>query len=159
MNLRSSASHRFSVVREWRNGHLAAERPGLVTRGIPNQESLSILRLYPEIIVPQIFGVQAAFIPPVHNLRNPVTLLLINEDPGRLFSLVSGITLNLNLLKDPFFIQNLSPQRPQRARSNPSFPRKRESRKQTGFRVKPEMTSPLRLSQIWPRIYVLLDNI
>jgi len=66
--------------------------------------------------VPQIFGVQAAFIPPVEDLDNPMALLLINEGPRGFFSLISGVALDLNLLKDPFFIQNLSPQRPQRPR-------------------------------------------
>jgi len=66
--------------------------------------------------VPQIFGVETAFIPPVQDLDDPTALLLINERPGRFLSLISGVALDLNLLKDPFFIQNLSPQRPQRAR-------------------------------------------
>jgi hypothetical protein len=81
-----------------------------------NQENLPILRFHLEIIMPQIFGVQISFIPPVQDLNDLIALLLINEGPGGFFSLIAGVALDFNLLKDPFFSQILSPQRPQRAR-------------------------------------------
>ena len=60
--------------------------------------------------MPQIFGVQTSFIPPVQDLYDPVALLLINEGPGGFFSLIAGVAIYFNLLKDPFFFQMISPQ-------------------------------------------------
>jgi hypothetical protein len=96
-----------------------------------DQENFPLLRFHPEIIVPQIFGVQTAFIPPVQDLNDPIALLLVNEGPGGFLSLIAGVALYFNLLKGPFFIHFfLWPQRTQRIwskikdrtlESNPAF--------------------------------------
>jgi hypothetical protein len=75
-----------------------------------NQENLSLLRFHLEIIVPQIFGVQTSFIPPVQDLNDRIALLLINEGPRGFFSLIASVALDLNLLKDPFLLHMISPQ-------------------------------------------------
>jgi hypothetical protein len=75
-----------------------------------DQENLPLLRFHPEIIVPQILGVQTAFIPPIQDLNDPMALLLINEGARGFFSLIAGVALYFNLLKDPFPFQRISPQ-------------------------------------------------
>jgi len=53
--------------------------------------------------MPDIFGVRAALVPAVEDGDDFVALIVINEGPGGLLSLVPGVTLHLNSLKNPLF--------------------------------------------------------